>query len=253
MRAAWKALKVFSILGAYFIISLFIRIFIVQKKKRSCLAKNTSFFSILVLRALGVRATIQGRNQLPRDNRSRLLVSNHLSSVDILIISAHMPAVFITSVELKNTPLAGWLAAAGGSIFVERRSRAGLKKEITTVARTLNDGFSVVLFPEGTTSPGEEVRPFKNSLFDAAIRTDREILPLCIRYRKVNNEDMTARSREAVFYHKIPFYRHAMGLLSVRSVDVELVVLESIRPHAQDSRKELATRAHRAISTAYHA
>ncbi len=245
---------VFSILGAYYIISFFIQLVIIpKKKKRSCLVKNTSFFSTLILRLLGVRATIQGRDKLPEDNRSRLIVSNHLSSVDILIISAHMPVVFITSVELKNTPLVGWLAAAGGSIFVERRSKAGLKEEIQTVARTLNDGFSVALFPEGTTSSGEAVRPFKNSLFDAAIRTNREILPLCIRYRKVNNEDMTTRSREAVFYHKIPFYRHAMGLLSVRSVDVELVVLGSIMPHAQDSRKELAVRAHRAISSAYHA
>ena len=107
-------------------------------------------------------------------------MANHVSYVDILVIASRTPAVFITSVELKRTFPLGMLAWFGGSLFVERRSPAGLKQEISAIARTLQEGTSVVLFPEGTTFDGDHVRPFRSSLFTAAIRAAVPVQPVCI-------------------------------------------------------------------------
>jgi len=182
-----------------------------------------------------------------------LVVSNHLSYVDILAISSLMPVVFITSVDLKNTFLLGTLSKFGGSVFIERRNAAGLKKEIESITRVLGHGFTVALFPEGTTSNGEYVQPFKNALFESAIKAKCDILPICLRYTKVNNCHITTDSRDSIFYYGgLTLFSHFPRLLALQSVDLEVHPLETLRVHAHDSRKELAARAHSAINVAYH-
>jgi len=135
---------------------------------------------------------------------------------------------------------------------VERRTASGLKKEIESISHVLDQGFSVVLFPEGTTSNGERVQPFKNPLFDSAIRAKSNIFPFCLRYAKVNNRHITVDSRDSVFYYgDMTFCRHLPRLLALRSVDLEVLPLEIIRLPADASRKALALQAHDAINTAY--
>lgn len=94
--------------------------------------------------------------------------------------------------------------------------------------------------------------PFKNSLLDAGIKSAVKILPLCLRYRKVNSEDITAEYRDSVFYYGgATFVKHALKVLSLKSIEVEVIALETIPAHGRESRKQLAAAAHRAISTAY--
>ncbi len=253
MRTLFKGLGMFSLVLSYIAASFFIRLIPLRKRnRRALLTKNSSFFAKQALSVLGIDVTVEGREKLPVRGEIRLIVSNHLSSLDILVLLSLLPAVFVTSVELKNRLLTGMIARCGGSIFVERRSVASLKKEINEISRVLKEGCPVVVFPEGTTSNGERMMPFKNSLFDAAIRSPAKILPLCLRYRKVNSEEVTAQNRDSVFYHGgVTFVRHALKVLSLKSIEVKVVALETIPVHGQTSRKQLAATAHRAISTAY--
>jgi 1-acyl-sn-glycerol-3-phosphate acyltransferase len=254
LRAILKLLGALPLLISYLIVSSAIIMFFPSgQRKRLYLLRNTSFFSRPALKLLGVRIHSKHLELLHKDESARLVVSNHLSYVDILAISSLMPAVFITSVEMKNTFLLGTLSKFGGSVFIERRKASGLKKEIDTIAQALGRGFTVALFPEGTTSNGEYVQPFKNPLFESAIKAKCDILPLCLRYTKVNNRHITINSRESVFYYGgATFFGHLPRLLAVQSVDLEVCPLETIRVHAHDSRKELAARAHSAINAAYH-
>ncbi len=223
-----------------------------ERKRRALLTKNASFFAKQALPVLSIDVTVHGREKLPERRKGRLIVSNHLSSLDILVLLSLVPSVFVTSVELKNRLLTGMIARCGGSIFVERRSVASLKKEIDEISRVLKEGCTVVVFPEGTTSNGERVMPFKNSLLDAAVKTAVKILPLCLRYRKVNSEAVTAQNRNSVFYHGgETFVRHALKVLRLKSIEVEVTALETIPAPGHESRKQLAAAAHRAISTAY--
>jgi 1-acyl-sn-glycerol-3-phosphate acyltransferase len=216
------------------------------------LVASTSRFARVALFLLGIR--VQFRElQHPSPSQNALIIANHLSYLDILIIASHYPAVFITSVELKHTFPIGVFARFGGSLFVERRHPAGIKREIRDIERTLRDGFSVVLFPEGTTSNGDTVRPFKNSLFTAAITTGTPILPICIRYRRIDGKRITEQSRDSIFYYgNVSFLAHAPRMLMRRSVHAECIALEPIATHPHQSRKELTAQCHDAIAAEYH-
>ena len=165
MRPTFKGLEIVALILSYIAASFFIRLLFLSKSKRRALStRNSSFFAKQVLSVLGIDVTVHGREKLPARGKTRFVVSNHVSSLDILVLLSLVPSVFVTSVELKNRWLTGMIARCGGSIFVERRSAASLKKEINEISRVLKEGLTVVVFPEGTTSNGERVMPFKNSL-----------------------------------------------------------------------------------------
>ena len=224
-----------------------------QKTKRIAAIRTASGFARVVLVLFGIRVRVKHGERLHETSDVRLIVSNHLSYIDVLVISSLVPSVFVTSVELKNTALLGTLARLSGSIFVERRRPSGLKREIEDIAFVLGQGLPVVLFPEGTTSNGDRVQPFKNSLFDAAVLTRADIVPICFHYTRVNNKHLTPENRDLVFYYgEVTFLKHFRRFLSLRSIDMEVVPLKGIKVHAGQSRKELAAETYTAISTEYH-
>jgi 1-acyl-sn-glycerol-3-phosphate acyltransferase len=254
MRALLKWLGLIPLLLAYLFTAGIIGLLPINKKmKRGAAIRNTSFTSRLMLVLIGIRVHVKHRERLHKGAGARLIIANHVSYIDVLVISSLVPSAFITSMELKNTVVLGVLAQLGGSLFVERRKATGLKKEIDSIVAVLGQGFPVVLFPEGTTSNGDRVMPFKNSLFDTAVVTRADIVPVCLRYTRVNNERLTPRNRDVVFYYGgMTFFKHLPKLLSRESVDVEVLPLKTIRVHARLSRKDLAALAHSAISDAYH-
>ena len=254
LRVTLKLLGALPLLISYLLISAALFVLVpFGSKKRLLAVQNASLFSRVTLRLLGIRVHVKHAELLHKGSGSHLIIVNHLSYVDVLVMSSLMPAVFITSVEMKHTLLLGTLAKFGGSIFVERRKASGLKQELDAIAHVLSQGFSVVLFPEGTTSNGERVQPFKNSLFDSAIRARSNVVPFCLRYTKVNNRHITSDMRDSVFFYgDMTFFRHLPRLLALRSVDLDVQPLETIKIQANASRKVLASEAHDAISAAYH-
>lgn len=257
MRILLKSIAVAVLLGLYTLAAIIILAVPAGRAgRRTRLAANASLFSRIGLRVLGVRvhARRTRRKGIRPRRRNRLILANHLSYLDILIINALMPSVFITSIELKHTFPLGMFARFGGCLFVERRSPAGLKREIAEIERVLTEGTSVVLFPEGTTSNGDAVRPFKNSLITAAIRSGTDLQPVCLRYRSVNGRPVDGENRDAVYYYgETTFFEHLPRLLALRSIEAECVSLRPLATHQHQSRKELAARAHAMISVAYHA
>ncbi len=253
MRPFIKILGIIPVLIGYLLISGAVTIVPAPPRvRRRFLTGTTSVFCRIMLGLLGIRLAVRNRERLRKLETGVLIVSNHVSYVDVLIIASIVPSVFITSVELRSTLLLGMLASLGGSLFVERRKASGLRKEILLISRVLKEGVPVTLFPEGTTSNGERVQPFKNPLFEAAVRARADILPLCLHYRNVNKEQITHANRDSVFYYgSTPFFQHFPRLLSLSSVDVDVMPLRRIRVHGSDSRKELAARSHTAISAAY--
>lgn len=254
MRTLFKSVAVLFTLVLYSLVALCLVLLPAGRAgRRSLLIRNTSLFSRVVLRLLGIRIAVHRRGHHPPARGSCLVVANHVSYVDILVLAGLRPAVFITSIELRNTFPLGLLAWLGGSIFVERRSPAGLKKEIRDIEAVLRDGHAVVLFPEGTTSDGETVNPFKNSLFTAAIATGAPVLPVCLRYSRIDDRRITPANRDAVYYHGgTTFPAHAPRLLALRSVHMECVTCDPVPTHPGQSRKDLAAQCHAIISAEYH-
>ena len=255
MRILLKSIAIFLLLSLYALIALGIMALPASRAHRLArLTGNVRFFARLCLRVLGIRVHAHRikRKGLRRHRTHYLIISNHLSYVDILVIASLMPSVFITSVELKQTFPLGFFAWCGGCLFVERRSPAGLKREIKEIAEVLAGGTSVVLFPEGTTSDGDTVRPFKNSLITAAITTGTSLLPVCIRYRSANGHKVDQTNRDSLYYYGgTTFFQHLPRLLALRSIDVECVIMKPVPTHQHHSRKDLATVAHQVIRAMY--
>ena len=255
MRILLRSICAILLLLLYALISLGILALPAGRvRKRSLLVSATSLTGRLVLLVLGVRVTARRRRQRrARARKNYLVLANHLTYVDIMVIASVLPGVFITSVELRRTFPLGLLARFGGSLFVERRSPAGLKREISEITGVLREGTTVILFPEGTTSNGDTVRPFKNPLLTAALATGTTILPVCIRYLRINGQPVDHRNRDMLYYYGgTTFFEHLPRLLRLRTVDVECIALRPIASLPGLSRKHLAAMAHDAISTVYH-
>ncbi len=158
-------------------------------------------YSSRILSAAGIEVVVEGREHLSCLDAGGMIVSNHTSFWDVLLIANVHATHFITSVEVKQTPLIGYLAAAGGSFFVDRRNRAKLSDEIPQIARALRQGLTIGLFPEGTTSDGTSILPFKRSLFRSLKTCSVPIVPLAISFQTREGQPLPLHEAERIFYY----------------------------------------------------
>lgn len=201
------------------------------------------------LRALNITVKVQ---DLPPEDKRFLIVSNHLGFIDIFAISSVMPTLFVTSVEMKETPLLGLLTEMGGCMYVERRNRSNIQKEIKEIENTLNQGFNVVLFPEGLSTNGEKVFPFKKSLLMACAGSDANIMPLVINFESINHEPMQHKFRDWVFwYGDIPFIRSAWNASQMNDCQISLRFLGEIVVSGDSNHRDIAQIAQTKIEANY--
>lgn len=134
---------------------------------------------------LGVRAQVTGR----RPGRHSLLVANHTSWLDILILGGTLRSAFVSKDELGH-PFIHWLADQNGTVYVKRSHRKGAKDQAIAVAKALEGLKPVTVFPEGTTGPGSHLLPFRSTLLEAAnfARRDVRIRPVAIDYDEARTE-----------------------------------------------------------------
>jgi len=110
-----------------------------------------------------------------------LLVSNHISWLDIPVLGSLTHSNFLSKDEVRRWPLIGWLSAACGTLFIRRGAGEAGTISQQIAAHLESDGL-LTLFPEGTTTDGSEVRPFFPRLFSAAIETGAPVVPIALRY-----------------------------------------------------------------------
>jgi 1-acyl-sn-glycerol-3-phosphate acyltransferase len=134
---------------------------------------------------LGVRARVTGARPGPHT----LLVANHTSWLDILILGGALRSAFVSKAELGH-PLIHWLADQNGTVYVRRTHRKGARDQAIAVAKALEGAKPVTVFPEGTTGPGSHLLPFRSTLLEAAHFASREVRvqPVAIDYGKARTE-----------------------------------------------------------------
>jgi 1-acyl-sn-glycerol-3-phosphate acyltransferase len=131
-----------------------------------------------VLAVFGVRVEVSGSPAAG----PVLLVANHVSWLDVLAIDALEPVRFVAKSELRRWPLLGRMAAAGGTLFIERERKRDALRVIHQVASALLGGDRVAVFAEGTTSDGRGVLPFHANLLQAAVSSSAALQPVALRY-----------------------------------------------------------------------
>lgn len=168
----------------------------------------------------GVRVRVRGR---PECTDASLWVANHVSWLDIFILSSVRSVIFIAKSDIRRWPVIGWMVAGAGTIFLERGHRHAIKHVSRQMQARFIGGQAVGLFPEGTTSIGFDVAPFHSSLFEPAIYTQACIQPIALRFLHRGR-----RSGHAAFVGKQSLVQNLWCLLSTTQVAIELEFLPAI-------------------------
>ena len=253
MKAIYRITLFVVIISTYFIFVAPLYFFIGKypHKIRMFLAKIVQLYSRVFLRVFKVRVEkkIVGKELA---NNNYFYVSNHMSYVDILILSSLYPTSFITSIEMKKTPFLGQITTLGGCLFVERRSRNNLGTEIDQIKEALENGVNVTIFPEAKSTNGDEVIRFRKPLFEASISSKIDACPLTINYKTVNGEAVTLDTRDLVcWYGDTPFLGHLIKFASLKELIVEVVQECPISDVGSMSCEELANLSHQFVSRHY--
>jgi 1-acyl-sn-glycerol-3-phosphate acyltransferase len=217
-----------------------------KSKKR--LTRVIAFWCRIGLRVINVDVIVNG----PRPNEDNFLfISNHQSYMDILVMSSIRPASYVTSKDIQRMPLLGEIVILAGCLFVDRKSRDNLPKEIEELTEGLAHGLDVTVFPEATSTDGSSVIRFRRPLFAAAVYSGKKICPMMIRYKTVNGKPFTAANRDLMcWYGDMTFMGHLVKMLSQNHFEVELTYFEPVEALGKEP-ADLAESIHKLISQAY--
>ena len=200
-------------------------------------------------RILGIRVTVSGDMSTARPT---LYASNHVSYIDIFVLG-FIPAYFIAKSEVANWPVFGQLANFQNTLFIERKAGRA-KAQLQVMQQHLRAGNSLTLFPEGTSTNGVEVKPFKSTLFEAANLNDAEtrvaIQPVTVCYTHYNGQKITDQKTRDYYawYTGMPFVSHFLNLFTLKKVDAKVHFHPVCYLEQFDTRKQCAKHCHALVS-----
>ncbi|HSH16483.1 MAG TPA: lysophospholipid acyltransferase family protein [Verrucomicrobiae bacterium] len=184
----------------------------------------------------GCRVTFQG--QPPSHG---LCISNHLSYLDIAAYGSVAPMLFVSKHEVRRWPLFGQWAAMCGTLFIQRERKGHVADVGEQMGEVLRTGAPLVVFPEGTSSGGETVLPFKSSLFQPAIDHQWPVTPMRIDYELPGG----SVSGEVAYWGDMTLLPHLLNLFKKRNLRAIIRFGEPLPPGTD--RKDLCRRAHAAV------
>jgi len=222
-----KTLKI--ILHILLVIPLCVFILISTKRQQE---KIIQFWCKRLLSIFEIKVEVQGLNNLLFNQKQYLIVANHISWMDIIVIQSIKPSIFVAKSDVASWPLFGWVAQMTGTIFIKREKVSDIKKALKKMKRRLIKR-SVCIFPEGTSTNGRYLLPFKSNLFQSSIDTNKSILPLFLRYKQKG-----MYSDKVAFIGDMSLVDSIMKIKKEIDISVEVEVLQPIRPRG--NRKELA-------------
>ncbi len=250
IRALYRLLFLGAILGVFFLTSLFYYLAMSDRsKRRKKLIANASKYSTYILKVFNVSLICHN----PIDpNEASLLVGNHIGFIDIVCLSALQPAVFITSLELRQTPGLGQICEMGGCAYVDRRNRMKIQDELADIVQVLKDGFRVVLYAESVASNGEQVLPFKKTLIMSSAYSGKPIRPFCFNFRKVNGGPVYFDHRDDLcWYGDHTFLASIWRSFHLNSITCEIEFLPLVHVKPEEDRAIVAHAVHDVVKSKY--
>ncbi|MBD3669703.1 MAG: 1-acyl-sn-glycerol-3-phosphate acyltransferase [Gammaproteobacteria bacterium] len=180
---------------------------------------------------------VEVRGQLP--GQAVLLVANHMTWLDIMVLGSVQPYHFLSKSEVSHWPLIGGLVAMSGTLFIDRSNRRSMRHSLKAIIKRLQRGHSVVIFPEGTTRACG-LNPFKTGLFASAGDAPVKVQPVLIEYCYRGQPDTSI-----AYVDDDNFFINLMQQAAKDKIHVRLHYLPVIEPH--HDRRVLAQRAREAI------
>jgi 1-acyl-sn-glycerol-3-phosphate acyltransferase len=243
IRGAFRLLRVAYVLGGIFVTTFALYPWLAASRLlryRQGQRLVPKVYHRIMRGMLGLNITVKGS---PSSRRPLCLVANHTSWLDIIVISSFLPVVFVAKQEVASWPFFGWLARLQRSIFVNRTSRHQVHRTIEDIARALVAGEIIGIFPEGTSTDGTDVVPFRSALIGAVHETLRreERLP-AVFIQPVSVTYVGPNRRLAVWAleDEIPFFPHLLQVAGLCRIDVALTWGDPVPADMSSDRKALA-------------
>ena len=184
LRAFWKILRGLQhlLLGLWTIAVRFPRLSPEQREMR------VQAWSLQLLALWGIHLKVLGE---PVRQGPALMVANHISWLDILVIHAARYCRFVSKSDIRQWPIVGALATGAGTLYIERSSRRDALRMVRDMAEAMQQGDVVAVFPEGTTSDGRELLPFHANLIESAIVAGAPVQPMSLRFVDARSGERT--------------------------------------------------------------
>jgi 1-acyl-sn-glycerol-3-phosphate acyltransferase len=169
-----------------------------------------------IVRALGVRWSTEGA-PIPRG----AVISNHLSYLDVLVFAAAHPFIMVAKSEVRDWPGIGWLTRKAGTVYVVRGGGPATYPDVNrAMAGAYRSGFPVLFFPEGTTSDGSEVLPFRRGLFHSVLNEGVELQAAALHY--ASRDPGISVANDVCWWGDALLLPHIWRLAKARSVQASL-------------------------------
>jgi len=232
LRTAWRGARVAGSLALAFV-TYFLRVALPRQshsvKARAAWLQGEAQ---RLLRALGVEARYLGEPPV-----SGVLVSNHISYLDIVVHAAHTPLVFISKAEVENWPVFGTLTRWAGTLFIQRERRGDVVRVAGEMTAVMDGGAVLTFFPEGTSSDGNRLLPFRASLLAPLVEHGWQVTPAALRYG-LEPGDGAVEDEVAYYREETVFGTHLLHLLGKRRIFATVTYGHAQTPG--DDRKALA-------------
>jgi lyso-ornithine lipid O-acyltransferase len=242
-----KSLRAFLVLGAFFAFTLPLMplqlLFLVTGSRYARTFPH--WYHRQVCKIVGIRLDVEGE---VAEKQGVLLISNHVSWIDITVLSAVAPVSFVAKQEVASWPFVNWLAKLQRSVFVDRNRRTEVGDKANEILSRLAQGDHIVLFAEGTSSDGNSVVPFKTALFaaakppgDAPMGQNVSAQTLALTYTKVHGLPLCRRGRYMIaWYGDMNLASHAWKLLGLGPIDAHIRIGPPVPLDDFPDRKALA-------------
>lgn len=200
------------------------------------------WWSAKLLRILNVTPAATGTP--PGGDAGVMIAANHVAWLDIFLVSSVRPTRFVAKSEIRDWPIAGWIAERAGTLFIRRDQMHDMARIDAKVRDALVQGDCVGLFPEGTTTEGDTLRKFHSSLFEPAVANGAAVYPVAIRY-----EHPDGTLCRAVSFAGERTFMQSMGLIIRQRAVVARICFSPPVTTRGAGRRDVAREAERAIAS----
>jgi len=185
-------------------------------------------YTLLLRLILNIRVTVTGdEGQLERGGY--VIIANHVGYVDGIVLGSIFPILFVSKREVKSWPIVGQWNVLCGTIFINRQRKVQVASLIRQMTRKLKQEANLLLFPEGTSTNGEEILPFQTVPLAAPLRNRSIIVPVTVTYKTIDDQPVTTANRDSVYwYGDMEFVTHFWNLLALRGIEVLVTIQPKI-------------------------
>jgi 1-acyl-sn-glycerol-3-phosphate acyltransferase len=250
MRTIIGSIKLFFFFLASLIALPFLAIGYVLFNKSRLISVMPNLYGKTLCFILRIKVERQGQ---PETKRHVIFVGNHLSYADIGAIGGYLPASFISKAEVKKWPLFGALATLGKTVFIER-DRHAAEKGIADIKKALRQGQNLILFPEGTSTNGLQVLPFKSTLFEIFLSEELKdelwVQPFTMTITGINGAPVTRPEQNDIYawYGDDEFLPHLWRLAKSRGAYIKLTFHPPKAAKNYNDRKVFANDCHEDVA-----